>query len=121
VIGNGHQHILNRYEVDIPLVLVSRQSGQALRYAIEVGNPHTHGDERRQRTDAEKSTALQEAGWKVILLDIDIHRSGGLKRLPELVTGLALEIESDATRTLGEGAWPPHRFSNASSISSSTT
>jgi len=69
VIGDNLQHILARYEVDIPLVVLDPANNQACRFAIEVDHEFTHGDLARKRRDSEKEYALRRAGWLVYRLD----------------------------------------------------
>lgn len=69
VIGDNLQHILARYEVDIPLVVLDPASNQACRFAIEVDHEFTHGDPARKRRDSEKEYVLRRAGWLVYRLD----------------------------------------------------
>ena len=95
VIGDHLQHILGRYEVDIPVVVVDRATGVACRFAVEVDNRFTHSTPKRRKRDAAKDRALGEAGWKVCRVD------GGANNhvLAEQVADLALAMESHAAET----------------------
>lgn len=93
VIGDNLQHILGRYEVDIPVVVVDRSSGAACRFAVEVDNSFTHATPKRKKRDAAKDRALEKTGWRVFRLD------GGVKEqdvLAEQVADLVLAIEAHA-------------------------
>lgn len=93
VIGDNLQHILGRYEVDIPVVVVDRSTGAACRFAVEVDNSFTHSSPKRKKRDAAKDCALEQAGWRVFRLD------GGVKdqdALAEKVADLILAIEAHA-------------------------
>lgn len=93
VIGDNLQHILGRYEVDIPVVVVDRSTGMACRFAVEVDNSFTHSSPKRKKRDAAKDSALEKAGWRVFRLD------GGAKdqdAMAEQVADLALAIEARA-------------------------
>lgn len=93
VIGDNLQHILGRYEVDIPVVVVDRSTGAACRFAVEVDNSFTHSSPKRKKRDAAKDLALEQAGWRVFRLD------GGVKdqdALAEKVADLILAIEAHA-------------------------
>lgn len=93
VIGDNLQHILGRYEVDIPVVVVDRSSGAACRFAVEVDNSFTHASPKRKKRDAAKDRALEKTGWRVFRLD------GGVKEqdvLAEQVADLVLAIEAHA-------------------------
>lgn len=93
VIGDNLQHILGRYEVDIPVVVVDRSTGAACRFAVEVDNSFTHSSPKRKKRDAAKDRALEKAGWRVFRLD------GGVKEqdvLAEQVADLVLAMEAYA-------------------------
>lgn len=71
IIGDNLQHILDRFEVDIPLVLIDRRTGRACRIAIEVDNRFTHSESGQLRRDERKAHALERAGWRVLRVDGD--------------------------------------------------
>lgn len=107
VIGDNLQHILGRYEVDIPVVVVDPSTDAACRFAVEVDNSFTHSSPRRKKRDAAKDRVLEQAGWRVIRLD------GGVKDqdvLAEQVADLVLTIEAHA-----EEIFVNHSFSTGPS------
>jgi very-short-patch-repair endonuclease len=107
VIGDNLQHILGRYEVDIPVVVVDRPTGTACRFAVEVDNSFTHSSPKRKKRDAAKDRALEQAGWRVFRLN------GGVKNQDALavqVADLVLAIEAHA-----EEIFVNHSFSSGSS------
>lgn len=103
VIGDNLQHILGRYEVDIPVVVVDRSTGAACRFAVEVDNSFTHSSPKRKNRDAAKDRALEQAGWRVFRLD------GGAKDqndMAEQVADLVLAIEAHAGEIFVKGSFP---------------
>jgi len=103
VIGDNLQHILGRYEVDIPVVVVDRSTGAACRFAVEVDNSFTHSSPKRKNRDAAKDRALEQAGWRVFRLD------GGAKdqdAMAEQVADLALAIEAHAGEIFVKDSFP---------------
>lgn len=103
VIGDNLQHILGRYEVDIPVVVVDRSTGTACRFAVEVDNSFTHSSPKRKKRDAAKDRALEKAGWRVFRLD------GGAKdqdAMAEQVADLALAIEARAGEIFVKDSFP---------------
>jgi len=103
VIGNNLQHILGRYEVDIPVVVVDRSTGAACRFAVEVDNSFTHSSPMRKKRDAAKDRALEKAGWRVFRLD------GGAKdqdAMAEQVADLVLAIEAQAGEIFVKDSFP---------------
>lgn len=91
VIGDNLQHILERYEVDIPLVLVERESGRACRIAIEVDSAFTHSTLARQTCDKRKTRELIAAGWHVLRIDGDNLKSA--ETVAKEMTRLMLEVK----------------------------
>ena len=104
VIGDNLQHILERFEIDIPLVLVDRETSKACRIAVEVDNTFTHSGEKRQKRDARKDKVLNQAGWHVIRVNGDHFNKK--KVLIESVTNLALRIEQIAEEALVKHSFP---------------
>jgi len=103
VIGDNLQHILGRYEVDIPVVVVDRSTGTSCRCAVEVDNSFTHSSPKRKKRDAAKDRALEQAGWRVFRLD------GGTKdqdAMAEQVADLALAIEALAGEIFVKDSFP---------------
>lgn len=103
VIGDNLQHILGRYEVDIPVVVVDRSTGTACRFAVEVDNSFTHSSPKRKKRDAAKDRTLEKAGWRVFRLD------GGVKdqdALAEQVADLVLTIEAHAEEKFVNHSFP---------------
>lgn len=91
IIGDHLQHILDRFEVDIPLVIVDRQTSSACRIAIEIDNTFTHSGQIRQKRDARKDAALKKAGWHVIRINGEQFRKNSV--LAEAVSDLSLRVE----------------------------
>lgn len=81
VIGDNLQHILKRYEVDIPLVLIERETNKACRIAIEVDGSIAHSTPRQIERDGRKTRELMNAGWHVLRISSD-----GLDRREHVVT-----------------------------------
>ena len=103
VIGDNLQHILGRYEVDIPVVVVDRSTDAACRFAVEVDNSFTHSSPKRKKRDAAKDRALEQAGWRVFRLD------GGTKdqdAMAEQVADLVLTIEAHAEEIFVKDSFP---------------
>lgn len=103
VIGDNLQHILGRYEVDIPVVVVDRSTGAACRFAGEVDTNFTHSSPKRKNRDAAKDRALEQTGWRVFRLD------GGAKdqdAMAEQVADLALAIETRAGEIFVKDSFP---------------
>ncbi|MDY6903815.1 MAG: hypothetical protein SWH61_03930 [Thermodesulfobacteriota bacterium] len=103
VIGDNLQHILGRYEVDIPVVVVDRSTDAACRFAVEVDNSFTHASPKRKNRDAAKDRALEQTGWRVFRLD------GGVKEqdvLAEQVADLVLAIEAHAEEIFINHSFP---------------
>lgn len=97
IIGDHLQHILDRFEVDIPLVIVDRQSSNACRIAVEIDNTFTHSGQIRQKRDARKDAALKKAGWHVIRINGEQFRNKSV--LAEVVSELSLRVEQLAEET----------------------
>lgn len=94
VIGDNLQHILDRFEVDIPLVIIEREAGRACRIAIEVDSSFTHSSPERQERDERKDEALKAAGWHVLRISTDGFQRQGVTS--ERVTDLVLRVEQIA-------------------------
>jgi len=97
IIGDNLQHILDRFEVDIPLVIVDRQTSKACRIAVEIDNTFTHSGQIRQKLDARKDAALKKAGWHVIRINGEQFRKNSV--LAEAVSDLSLQVEQLAEET----------------------
>ena len=97
VIGDNLQHILSRYEVDIPVILVDRVNGRACRIAVEVDSRFAHSAPERQAHDAIKTRALMEAGWHVLRIDGDKLKDA--RTTSEEMTGLMLAVKRIAEET----------------------
>ncbi len=80
VIGDNQQHILSRYEVDIPLVVVERETGRCCRFAIEIDCSFTHGSILQKERDARKDAALCKSGWIVHRINMDGMKKDALQR-----------------------------------------
>jgi len=93
VIGDNLQHILGRYEVDIPVVVVDRSTGAACRFAVEVDNSFTHSSPKQKKRDAAKDRALEKTGWRVFRLDGSVKEQDVLA---EQVADLVLAMEAYA-------------------------
>ncbi|SPD74348.1 hypothetical protein PITCH_A230034 [uncultured Desulfobacterium sp.] len=103
IIGDNLQHILGRYEVDIPVVVVDRSTGAACRFAVEVDNSFTHASPKLKKRDAAKDRALEQSGWRVFRLD------GGVKEqdvFAEQVADLVLAIEAHAAEIFINHSFP---------------
>ncbi|AMV72371.1 hypothetical protein JCM30471_08780 [Desulfuromonas carbonis] len=62
VIGDNLQHIHERFEIDIPVVLIDRGTGRACRIAIEVDSAYTHSSMEVRDRDTRKDISLKKAG-----------------------------------------------------------
>ncbi len=107
IIGDHLQHILDRFEVDIPLVIVDRQTSNACRIAVEIDNTFTHSGKTRQKRDARKDAALKKAGWHVIRINGEQFRKKSV--LAEEVSDLALQVEQLAEETFLNQNFPGGR------------
>ena len=103
VIGDNLQHILGRYEVDIPVVVVDRSTGAACRFSVEVDNSFTHSNPKRKNRDAAKDRALEQAGWRVFRLDGDAKDQDAMAGQ---VADLALAIEAHAGEIFVKDSFP---------------
>ena len=66
VIGDNLQRIHERFEIDIPAVLIDRETGRARRVAIEVDSARTHSSIEVRDRDARKDSSLKRAGRQVV-------------------------------------------------------
>jgi very-short-patch-repair endonuclease len=98
VIGDNLQHIHERFEIDIPVVLIDRETGRASRIAIEVDSAYTHSSTEVRDRDRRKDNALREAGWQVVRVDGDCLRKKSV--IIEAVADLALTVERIANEKL---------------------
>lgn len=107
IIGDHLQHILDRFEVDIPLVIVDHRTSSACRIAVEIDNTFTHSGQIRQKRDARKDAALRKAGWHVIRINGERFRKNSV--LAEAVTDLSLQVEQLAEETFLNKVFPGGR------------
>lgn len=91
IIGDTVQYIHERFEIDIPVVLVARESGYCCRIAVEVDSAFTHSNKVVRERDIRKENALRKQGWQVVRINADRIRNKN--QFAEDVTDLALEIE----------------------------
>jgi len=98
VIGDNLQHIHERFEIDIPVVLIDSETGRACRIAIEVDSAYTHSSTKVRDRDRRKDGALIKAGWQVVRVDGDCLRKKSA--LVEAVADLALTVERIAKEKL---------------------
>lgn len=101
VIGDNLQHIHERFEIDIPLVLIDRGTGRACRIAIEVDSAYTHSSTKVRDRDRRKDGALRKAGWPVVRIDGDCLRKKSV--LVGAVADLALTVDRIAKEKLVDG------------------
>ena len=66
IIGDTVQYIHERFEIDIPVVLVARESGYCCRIAVEVDSAFTHSNKVVRERDIRKENALRKQGWQVV-------------------------------------------------------
>ncbi len=104
VIGDNLQHILDRFEVDIPIVLIDRQSRRACCIAIEVDSFFTHTAPERQDRDKRKTRALIDAGWHVLRICCDDFTNGSL--VAEKMTDLMLKVKRIAEESFAKNSFP---------------
>lgn len=98
VIGDNLQHIHERFEIDIPVVLIDRKTGRACRIAIEVDSAYTHSSTEVRDRDRRKDGALEKAGWQIVRIDGDCLRKKSA--LAEAVADLALTVDRIAKEKL---------------------
>jgi very-short-patch-repair endonuclease len=106
-IGANLQHIHERFEIDIPVVLIERGTGRACRIAIEVDSAYTHSSVVVRDRDARKDCSLEKAGWQVVRVDGDCLRKKSA--LAEAVADLALSIERIAEEIFADRFFPEGR------------
>lgn len=104
VIGDNLQHIHERFEIDIPVVLIDRATERACRIAIEVDSAYTHSSLEVRNRDARKESSLKKAGWQVVRVDGDCLRK--TSALAEAVADLALFIERIAEEIFTDSFFP---------------
>ena len=98
VIGDNLQRIHERFEIDIPAVLIDRETGRARRVAIEADSARTHSSIEVRDWDARKDSALKKAGRQVVRVNGDCVRKKSA--LAEAVADLALFIEGIAGKKI---------------------
>jgi len=108
VIGDNLQHIHERFEIDIPVVLIDKKTGRACRIAIEVDSAYTHSSMEVRDRDARKDSSLEKAGWQVIRVDGDCLRKKSA--LAEAVADLSLSIEEIAGKIFADNFSPGRRL-----------
>lgn len=104
VIGDNLQRIHERFEIDIPAVLIDRETGRARRVAIEVDSARTHSSMEVRDQDARKDSSLKRAGRQVVRVNGDCVRKKSA--LAEAVADLALFIEGIAGKKFACGISP---------------
>ena len=104
VIGDNLQRIHERFEIDIPAVLIDRETGRARRVAIEVDSARTHSSIEVRDRDARKDSSLKRAGRQVVRVNGDCVRKKSA--LAEAVADLALFIEGIAGKKFACGISP---------------
>lgn len=95
IIGDCIQLILERYEVDIPIVVIEPSTGLSCRFALEVDSSFVHGSADAQQRDRAKDESLGQAGWKV-------YRLNGDSQSPLHIVPQVVDIAVDIKRVCGE-------------------